>query len=342
MAIIFTVLFFMLIGCGENISNIQRIAGSDNSDVNTNANASTVRTANEQAKARVENIVIQNIVTFDYTKIRDVYFWSNSMQTAMYVHFLENDNIDEALEFRNFLETLDLEIAEASEWGVNGFSPEDPRPYLINPVILLIDNGNWGGHPGYAFKTSAMEIITAIYAKRPDLFFQGNRGSWAHSGDMYSLPPLVYAVEKGRMDIVKFFVENVANWKEMRSLGDWPVGQWIWWDIGLGGNLLGYLPERNWDDRRMHNFLVEQGMEEYSDISGYRIYVSRSLESTNVWAELGFNSKVIRRINKDENIEAIKVTTYRIDGRRWIYFSMNDGTKGWAPFDYNINYESGM
>jgi len=337
---IFIVCFFVFLGCGGNVLNSQEAASSNNVNANSNNNAaSTVRADDEQVVAKVENSVIQNIVTFDYTKIRDVNFWNDSMQTALYIYFLENDNIDAALEFRSFLEALDLEIAQASEWGVNSFSSEYPRPYLINPVILVIDNSDWGARP---LTHSAMEIITALYAKRPDLFFQGNRGYWGTSGDMYSRPPLIHAVQNGHINVIRFFVENVPDWKEMRSLGYWPIAQWIWWDIGLGGNLLSYLPEWGWDNRRMHNFLVEQGIEEYSDISGSPIYVNRSLESTNVWAEPSFNSEVIRRISRDEAIEAIKITTYKVDGRRWVYFSMNDGTKGWAPYSYNIEYESGI
>ena len=284
----------------------------------------------------IENIDIREGI-YNFTEIRDVHFWNDSMQTALYIFFLENDNLTAALEFRAFLEALDREMLEAARGEPFILSSRNFPPRLVNPVIVLIDNSHWGGRP---FTNTAMDFFAAIYEKRPDLFFQGNRGSWDHSGDVFSRLPLIHAVQNGHSQFIRFFVENVGDWQEMRSLNSWSFGQMIEWDIGLGGNLLSYLPEMLWDNRRTHNFLVEHGIKEYSNIT-IPIFVDRRLDETNVWSEPSVNSKVIRRISREERLQPIKITTYSVDGSRWVHFEMEDGVRGWAPFLRNIRYESG-
>jgi hypothetical protein len=341
--------FFVFIGCSRNISSTYETALSNpNTVVFTSTEVLNTEVFNTSVEAEQREIAvipiaaevidqiidIHRIITSDFTEIRDVQFWNESMQTALYVHLLGNNNLSAALEFRAFMEALDREIAEASG-NIHMFSSLHPRPHLINPVIVLMDNSIWGGQP---FTSSVMDFIYAIYEERPDLFFQGNRGDWGHSGDMYSHLPLIQAVRNRNRDVIRFFVENVDGWKDMYSLNNWHFLSMVEWDIGLGGNLLSYLPEMQ--NRQIHNFLVEHGIEEYTNI-GLPIFVNRRLDGTNVWSGPSFNSEVIRRIGVEERLEPIKITTYIVDGRRWVNFRLEDGATGWAPFGWNIQYESG-
>jgi hypothetical protein len=283
---------------------------------------------------------LMQITNANFREIRDAQFWTEDKQMDIYIHFFYDNNIEAVLEFRRYMEDLDREIAESSGWGINSFSTNYPRPHLINPVILLIGTTIFD-HNTDRFLN--MEILYSIYNEQPDLFFQGNRESPYHSGDMFSHPPLVHAIKNNNLEVVAFFVENVSDWKEMRSLNNWDFDQMVMWDIGLGGNLLSYLPEqRSWNKEsrsRLYNFLVEQGVEEYTDVSGNPISVSSSLEETNVWSEPNINSEIIRRIGTEDEIKAIKVTTYIIDNYRWINFEMEDKMTGWAPINSNIWFE---
>lgn len=338
--------FIILISCSDDSSNITEIVTPDCNTVESPLDYSISEKPDQQNDLQpefqivpdtqieselIENIDMRKIIT-NYAEIRDIQFWNDSMQTAIYIHFLENNNLASALEFRAFLEAIDQEILQTYK----EYTDYTPRPRLINPVIVLINNSGWGGQP---FTDTAMDFFAAIYAERPDLFFQGDRGSWDHSGDVYSRLPIIHAVEKEHRQFIQFFVENVVDWQEMRSLNFWSFEEMVWWDIGEGGNLLSYLPSSFWDRSRIHNFLVENGIEEYSD-SAFPIYVGPQ-EGTNVWKEPGFNSEIIRRITKEEKIKTIRTTTYRVDDRRWVYFEMEDGTRGWAPYGTNIRYESG-
>jgi hypothetical protein len=36
------------------------------------------------------------------------------------------------------------------------------------------------------------------------------------------------------------------------------------------------------------------------------------------------------------------VVKINVDNYRWVYFELEDGIKGWAPYNLNIGYETGI
>jgi hypothetical protein len=278
---------------------------------------------------------ISNIINSNYKNIKDVQFWNDDIQIGIYHYFYLNNNIAAVIEFRDFMEALDYEKVEAYGRGENVFSfLEHMRPTLINPVIVLINNHYFQRNP---YKDLDIEYLSILHNERPHLFYKGNRSRGEHSGTIYYHPPLVEAVISGKIKIIEYFVENVDNWEniENNSYSDWNM----WWNFPLGGNLLSYFSA--WDNnRRIHNFLVENGIEEYLDISERVIYVS-SNQDTNVWSKPDFNSEILGRIGREEILKPIVLTAYKINGYQWIYFEMENEIKGWAPFGLSINYESG-
>jgi hypothetical protein len=259
-----------------------------------------------------------------YNKVKDVHFWNEDLQKGFYVFFLENDDIEAVLDFRNFMESLDRDVYRLFENGENSYSSALPRPDMVNPVMVVIENNVPGKSPGY--------FLPKIYNKRPDLFLIGNRDEWGR----YSNPPIIQAIIRGDYTTVQFFIENNINWKESR-----PRSRDSGSEYGLGGNVLTYLPV--WDNnRRIHNYLAAQGVEEEIDISDQIIMVAYGLDSINVWSEPGYNTQIIRRINKETKLKPIRITAYKIDNCQWVYFEIKDGVRGWAPYRVCIDYDSGI
>jgi hypothetical protein len=275
------------------------------------------------------SLYLDSFVNSNYKEIRDVTFWNESMQSAFYYFFFRNNNIEAVFEFRNFIESLDRDIYQLLEGGVNNLSSD--RPAIINPVIVLIDNYFYQTKP---YKSLNLEYLSDIYNKRPDLFLEGDRSS--HDG-YFRDPPIIHAVTRGNTDIVKFIFENNIDWKRSRR-SDRDSGS----ELGLGGNLLTYLS--GWDGKRnaLYKHLVENGIEEEIDISNHIIFIAPGLDSVNIWLEPDFNSEIIYRIDKNTKLKPIKMTAYKISNYQWVYFETEDGIKGWAPYRVSIDYDSGI
>jgi hypothetical protein len=240
------------------------------------------------------------------------------------------------------MEELDREKVEAYENSEKVSSSYfiHMRPSLVNPIIVLIQNHYYIRNSN---RDLNIEYLSTIYNERPHLLFQGNRNNGGTSGSYYSHPPLVEAVVRRKINIVTFFIENIENWENVENTlySDWHMSS----HPHLGGNLLGYLPA--WDDRRLHNLLVERGIEEYIDISQKTIYVStriyvRDSQGTNIWTEPDFNSRILKRIGNEEKLKPILITAFKVGGHQWVYFETEDGTRGWAPYFLSIGYDSGI
>lgn len=317
-------LFALLVACG-NASNNYQTSLPDFSLAEPSV-------ANQIIDRRTEIITTEYITVHrfaisNYNEIRDVNFWNADTQRGFYDFFFSNGDVKAALEFRNFIEELDREIVELTGGNENLFSGENPRPVLVNPVMVLIDNPYFSRGE---FKN--LQFLSAIKNERPDLFFQGDRNNnfWF----LYDHPPIVQAVIRGDTSIVAFFVENVANWQRIENR---PYNGWnTWLDLPHGGNLLSYVRGKH---QGVYPLLVGQGLAEYINISGRSIFVGSS-NGTNVWSEPNFNSEIIRRINSEEELVPIFLTAYRVSGYQWVNFETEDGVRGWAPLS-SISFYTG-
>ena len=295
---------------------------------------------------KIETIDILGIVNSNYKEIKDVYFWNDDIQTGLYRYFLENNNIDAVIEFRDFMEELDKEMAEAyiasgNTFATNAlatfsFGGEYVRPTLLNPIIVIIKF--FYNYTNDHYMRMDNEALATIYNERPHLFYQGNRSRGEHSGSLYYHPLFVEAVIVRNMKAIEFFVENIPDWSNImnRLHSDWNT----WTEYPIGGNVLVFLSPRNTE---IYNYLLEQGIPEYIDITNESIMVAPYIDSINVWSEPSFNSEIICRINSEEAIKPIKLTARRGDGEyQWVHFEMDNETKGWAPFMHSIYYDSGI
>jgi hypothetical protein len=313
-------IFTLLVACG-NASNNYQTSLPEHSVANQIIDRRT-------EIITTEYITVHRFAISNYNEIRDVNFWNADTQRGFYDFFFSNGDVKAALEFRNFMEELDREIVELTGGNEHSFSSVNPRPVLINPVMVLIDN------PYFGWEYLNLQFLSAIKNERPDLLFKGNRtngmGFWA----LYNHPPIVQAAIRGNTSIVSFFVENVANWQRIvnSSYSDWN----IWYDLPDGGNLLSYVRGKH---QGVYPLLVGQGLAEYINISGRSIFVGSS-NGTNVWSEPNFNSEIIRRINSEEELVPIFLTAYRVSGYQWVNFETEDGVRGWAPLS-SISFYTG-
>ncbi|MFP3043368.1 hypothetical protein LQZ19_16260 [Treponema primitia] len=267
---------------------------------------------------------IKELVNLNYKEIKDVLFWNEDIQKGIYLFFLENNNIEALLDFKSFIDSLDREIYQLYEHGENQYSSSPSRPNIINPIMVIIENS--------FMEKETIYFFSQINNKMPNLFLVGNRNDWG----MYTNPPIIQATIKGNYTVIQFFIENKINWKESQ-----PRSRDSGSEYGLGGNILTYLPV--WDNnRRIHNYFVEQGIEEEIDISDQVIMVAYGLDFINIWSEPRFNSEIICQVNKEKKLNPIKITAYKINNCQWVYFETGDGIQGWAPYSISIDYDSGM
>jgi hypothetical protein len=278
----------------------------------------------EANKQLEEQIDINELINLNYKEIKDVAFWNENIQKGVYLFFLEKNDIEELLDFRIFIESLDKEIYQLFGHSETLYSSSVSRPNMINPVMVIVESH---------FTTKKLiYFLSEVNNTRPDLFLVGNRSDWGNYGN----PPFTQAVIDGNYTIVQFFIENNINWKESK-----PRSRDSGTEYGLGGNILTYLPA--WDNnRRIHNYLVEQGVEEEIDISDQIIMAAYGLDFINIWSEPRFDSKIIDQVSKEIKLNPIKITAYKINNCQWVYFETENGIKGWAPYRISIDYESGI
>lgn len=228
--------------------------------------------------------------------------WTNDLQKQMYDQLFEAQELDKALEFRNFIESL-------AQYHHN-----EPV-YEYNPVFLCYEK-----YP---------EILPLILEVKPELFTRGNMnfGSWSKA-------PIVYVLENLGLEEVKFYFENNIPFLDVREdllFGTLNRGGPR---FGIGGNILTYAK-----DPEVIEYMISQGIPAEVEASEWFSYSLRT-DTLDVHSTPGNDTEVIGMLTKGTPIKAISVLTYRVDGSKWMKISFND-TEGWIP-DSGFNYDSGI
>ena len=245
-----------------------------------------------------DNVNITNSELYNH-HTEDPNYWTNEKQKEIYETLFEKQELAEAINFRNFIESLAK------------YHHDDPI-YEYNPIFLCYEK-----YP---------ENLGFFLEKKKELFLSGNI-NW---GD-YSESPFLYVVKNKNIDDVKFYFDNelpVLESKDELLYGTRNAGGPR---FGIGGNILLYT-----DNEEIRNYLISKGVpSEIAAVSYFDYYLKK--ETVELYELPGFENQIISTISKSDNFKALKVLTYKIDNEKWMKIEFN-GMEGWIPqssFDYD-------
>lgn len=226
-----------------------------------------------------------------YEHEKEPNYWTLDRQKEKYDEYLEAGNLDEALRFRDFVESL-------AQYHHN-----EPV-YDYNPVFLCYEK--------------YLDVIPLILEVKPDLFLRGN----IEMGD-YSQSPFLFAVKNGSLEDVQFFFENDIPVLDVNSdllYGSRNVGGPR---FAFGGNVLLYA-----NSEEIRDYLISKGVpaEAAPNSGDYQFKKDCGF----VYEEPGYDSPIIARLPDDAHITALSVLAYKVDDTQWMKFAY-EGGEGWVP-----------
>lgn len=245
-----------------------------------------------------DNVNITNSELYNH-HTEDPNYWTNEKQKEIYETLFEKQELEEVIEFRNFIESLAK------------YHHDDPI-YEYNPIFLCYEK-----YP---------DNLGFFLEKKKELFLSGTI-NW---GD-YSESPFLYVVKNKTIDDIKFYFDNelpVLESKDELLYGSRNAGGPR---FGIGGNILLYT-----DNEEIRNYLISKGVPSEIDAVSYFAYYLKK-DNVEIYELPGFKNQVIATISKNDNFTALKVLTYKIDDEQWMKIAFNE-IEGWIPqssFDYD-------
>lgn len=263
-----------------------------------------LKAGTNQYDQKVEDFIERNLSS-------DPHYWTLELQREKYRKFFDENNLDEALNFRKFIEAL---------------SENNNHPvYEYNPLFLCYE--------------SYPQLIDFFYEKRPDLFLKGNYDLGLGRREC----PFLYVVKNKSLEDVKFYFDNnipVFSLSEDEFYGDRNAGGPR---FGLGGNVLLYTKPG-----KIRDYLILQGVPaELEPDTSFMLYgFTKDIE---IYKNPGFDREVIGVLPKMESgiyheertdFQVVSVLAYKVDDSGWIKITYN-GIKGWIPSN-SFEYSDGI
>lgn len=225
-------------------------------------------------------------------------WWTIDRQKESYEYLFNTGLLDEALEFRNFIESL-------AQYHHN-----EPV-YEYNPVLLCYEE-----YP---------EIIPLIFQEKPDLFTRGNITSGS-----YSSAPIVYVLQNLGLEEVKFYFENNIPFLDVSEdmlFGTMNRGGPR---FGIGGNILTYAK-----DPEVIEYLISKGIP--TEVKAYDFFYYLKGDTLDVHSAPGKDTDIVGTLTNETMFKALSVLSYKVDGSQWMKISFDD-MEGWIPqsgFNYD-------
>jgi len=237
-----------------------------------------------------------------YKNIKSPEVWTFEEQIKKYDDFFTNKKDSEILEFYDYIKSIQK---------YHHYEPV----YIYNPIFLCFDK-----YPEY---------LDYFLKNRIELFTHGNI-----EYSNYLKSPFIYVLQNKSLQELKYFYDNkISNLftKEEFLYGSLERGGSR---FGIGGNFLLYT-----DDMDKIKYLISKGVPKTANAPSDFDYLITE-DNVKVYDNPGFDKNVIHILNKNEIINGIKITTFKINNFQWLYISHED-IKGWivASRDYGFDYD---
>ena len=252
----------------------------------------------EESKPDVINEIAEEMQAFPASPEH----WTLNRQKTAYDAYFAKQELDMALDFRLFIESL-------AQYHHN-----EPV-YEYNPVFLCYEK-----YP---------EILPLIHEVKPELFLRGNIDFGS-----YSKSPIVYVLENYGLDEVKFYFENNIPFLDVREDLLYGTLNRGGPRFGLGGNILSYAKAPD-----VIAYMIFQGVPcEVNASSSFVYYLNE--DSVYVFSEPGFYADIVGTLYADTAFKVLSVLTCKVDDFQWVKLSFDD-CEGWIPSVF-LDYDTGI